>query len=172
MKKGFLSSVGLSGFARNSDGSIAVEFAFAASFMALLMMGVVDFGLAHSKQMAMHNAVRAGTQFALARRPALGPNVAAVDELISIQDIKDKVVEALPDIDTDPGEPALMVAVLCECASAVTVSCDDATVIDGTCIVEATLVQVDYSTTFELIFHIPGIGSQLELTSQHIVRMT
>ena len=118
-------------FARQRDGSLAVEFAFAASFMALLMMGVMDFGLAYSRQMTMHNAVRAGTQFALARRPALGPDVDDVDELISIQDIKDKVVEALPFVSTDPGEPSLIVQVLCKC-DGVMMSCDATAFTDPT----------------------------------------
>ena len=63
----------LTSFAREREGNIMVEFAFLASILAVMLMGVIDFGLAYAREMAMSNAVRAGTQFALVRRPSIGP---------------------------------------------------------------------------------------------------
>ena len=90
---------------------MVVEFAFYAAILSVMLIGVIDFGLAYAREMAMSNAVRAGTQFALARRPEIGPSADLTDALISLQDIRDSVVNASEFLDSDPGAGQLDVTV-------------------------------------------------------------
>lgn len=65
--KGFLKR-----FKKSELGSISVETALLSTFLLTLGIGVVDFGLALERKMEMANAVRAGMQFALVRKPVQG----------------------------------------------------------------------------------------------------
>src|SRR3546814_2619523 len=57
------------GILRCQRGSVTVEGALVAVLLGVLLLGVIDFGLAFRRQSELANAVRAGTQFALVRRP-------------------------------------------------------------------------------------------------------
>ena len=50
---------------RSEDGIGAVEFGFIAPILMLLLLGIVDFGMAYWKQMQIRNAANAGIQWAM-----------------------------------------------------------------------------------------------------------
>ena len=60
------------GFARAEGGVVSVELAFIAPVLGFLILGLVDFGETISRKMQLANAVRAGTQYALVRKPVQG----------------------------------------------------------------------------------------------------
>jgi Flp pilus assembly protein TadG len=156
----------LAGFSRDRAGSVVVEFAFYAAMLTLMLIGVLDFGLAYAREMTMTNAVRAGTQFALARHP-----VVQSDALISVQQIRDAVVDATPFLSTDPGTTYLNVAVLCDCDDNTQVTCQSLQATPGACVVEAVYVQVELSYPYELTLTFPGMDPELTLETEHVIRI-
>lgn len=158
-------------FRRDRDGSVVVEFAFYAAILTLLLIGVLDFGLAYAREMTMTNAVRAGTQFALARHPVVGPSADQSDALISVQQIRDAVVDATPFISTDPGTSNLSVTVLCDCDDGSEVTCISLQSTPGSCVVEAVYVQVELTFPYDLTLTFPGMSDQLTLQTEHVIRI-
>lgn len=71
-----VNTLGLKGlltrFKKSELGSISVETALLSTFLITLGIGVVDFGLALERKMDMANAIRAGMQYALVRKPVQG----------------------------------------------------------------------------------------------------
>ena len=68
-------------FCKAPDGVIAIEFAFIAPVMLVLMLGVIEASLAISDKLTVQSAARAGTHFGLTKPPVQGnmaPIVAAV----------------------------------------------------------------------------------------------
>ena len=53
-------------------GTVSVEMALLAPILGFLVIGLVDFGETISRKMQLANAVRAGTQYALVRKPVQG----------------------------------------------------------------------------------------------------
>ena len=52
-------------FARNTFGGAGVEFAIAAPILLLVVLSMMDYGLAFSRQMNLDQSVRAGAEFAM-----------------------------------------------------------------------------------------------------------
>ena len=52
-------------------GTAAVEFGVVGSFLSLLTIGLVDFGMGYWEQMEVGNAVRAGTEYVIANSSSL-----------------------------------------------------------------------------------------------------
>lgn len=159
-------------FLRDKTGAISVEFAFVASMLALMMLGVIDFGMAFAREMSMSNAVRAGTQFALTRHPSLGPQADQQDALVSLQNIRDVVVDAAPFLESDPGSNHLEVNVYCECEDGTSTNCTSSDSTPMTCDVRLTLLQVKLTLPYSLFFDMPGIDSDLTLSTEHTIRLT
>jgi len=158
-------------FKRNENGSVVVEFAFYATLLSLMLIGVLDYGLAYAREMAMTNAVRAGTQFALARHPEIGPSADATDALISLQDIRDSVVDAADFLSSDPGAPELEVSVFCECEDGSTTACHSTDDVPLSCTVRSAMVRVQLNLPYDLTLTFPGLPSQLTLSTEHIIRI-
>jgi len=163
---------GLKLFFRRRDGNIAVEFAFVAGILALLMMGVIDFGLAYAREMAMSNAVRAGTQFALARRPSIGPAAESTEALISLQNIRDAVVAAADFLDSDPGTSQLDIAVFCECDDGSTTACVSTATTPLSCTVRQAMLRVTLTLPYDFTLSLPGFGDQITLNAEHVIRLS
>lgn len=53
------------GVAKDREGAAAVEFAFIAPILALLLLGLIDLGMGFSAQMSVSQAAQAGTYYAL-----------------------------------------------------------------------------------------------------------
>lgn len=159
-------------FRKDQEGAIAVEFAFLSIILATMMIGALDYGLAYAREMSMANAVRAGTQFALARKPSIGPDADADDSIISQQDIRDAVVAATPFLSSDPGTSQLQVTVFCECSDGSTVTCLSSNDVPLSCTERVALLQVTLTVPYELTLSWIGFTDQLTLTSQHVIRLT
>jgi Flp pilus assembly protein TadG len=162
---------GLFRFKRDEKGSVVVEFAFYAAILSLMLIGVIDYGLAYAREMSMSNAVRAGTQFALSRHPEIGPAASSTDALISLQDIRDSVVNASSFLSSDPGAPALQVSVFCECDDGTTTACHSTDVTPLSCTVRSAMVRVQLNLPYNLTLTFPGLPSQLTLSTEHIIRI-
>ncbi len=52
-------------FARNTYGGAGVEFAIAAPILLLVVLSMMDYGMAFSRQMNLDQSVRAGAEFAM-----------------------------------------------------------------------------------------------------------
>jgi Flp pilus assembly protein TadG len=59
-------------FSSSESGMAMVEWAMAASFFAIMLMGVVELGSAAQYKMQLSNAVRVGMQYASVRKPIQG----------------------------------------------------------------------------------------------------
>ena len=160
-------------FSEEREGSIAVEFAFLIIILATMTIGALDFGLAYVREMAMSNAVRSGTQFALARRPSIGPETnSTLVAQVSRQTIRDAVVASAPFLDTDPGAGALDVTVFCECVDGTSVTCLSSGDVPLSCDVRSTYLQIILTLPYEMIFNWPGFGGELNLSSDHVIRLS
>jgi Flp pilus assembly protein TadG len=140
--------------------------------LAMMMLGVIDFGMAFAREMSMSNAVRAGTQFALTRHPTLGPQADQQDALVSLQNIRDVVIDAAPFLETDPGNQSLEINVYCECDDGSSTPCTSSATTPMTCSARMTLLQIKLTLPYSLLFDVPGIDSDLTLSTEHTIRLT
>src|SRR5436190_15162474 len=53
------------GLLRAQDGVGAIEFAFVAGILSMLLLGICDFGLGFWEKMQVANAARAGAEYAV-----------------------------------------------------------------------------------------------------------
>ena len=94
-------------FARDERGATAVEFAFAAPFLLLLLSGLVDLGLALNQSSSLSNAARAGAQYGI-RFPSDKDGIAQVVTKTLNQDAANVTVTS---------------QVSCECSDGTAIAC-------------------------------------------------
>jgi Flp pilus assembly protein TadG len=137
------------------QGVAALEVALVAPILALIIVAIVDFGMAFTRQMTLANGVRAGVQYAMVRRPVQGD----VDDIL--QAVKQNSGVALSDID---------VTWVCECAgsgaTAATCSVDDC----GGGDVNHSL-QISVTENYPLILSYPGINNPVTLGDSVVLRL-
>jgi len=142
--------------------SITVEGAMVATVLGSLLLGVLDFGLAYRRQAQLENAVRAGTQYALVRRPQQG----------DVEPVRDAVYETAPFAQGTPGT-SLEVEFYCECPDGSPSQCSapgGVSLCSGG-IDRHAFIRVRLSETFELMFAYPGVGADVDLTAEGSVRL-
>lgn len=160
-------------FGSREDGTSAVEFAFLVTFLLVMMVGALDYGLAFNREMQMSNAVRAGTQFALARHPDIGPDANASDALISIGTIRDQVALAAPFAD-DPANQ-ITISMSCDCEDASSnpvpgVNCTSSDVLPASCVtVRTQYMTINMSVPYSLLIDWPGFDSQFDIDTEHSI---
>jgi Flp pilus assembly protein TadG len=98
-------------FVRDEEGAIAVEWALVAGFLGLLILGAFNYGTAALHKMEMANAVRAGLQYAVVRKPIQGDT----------SQIVNTVQTAAPTDKT--GTRAVTVSMFCRCNDGSSSSC-------------------------------------------------
>ena len=69
------------------QGIAAIELALIAPVLALIIVAIVDFGMAYSRQMTLANGVRAGVQYAMVRRPVQGDTDAIAQTVADNSDV-------------------------------------------------------------------------------------
>ena len=148
--RGLLSRLG-----GGDSGVAAVELALIAPVLALIIVAIVDFGIAFTRQMTIANGVRAGVQYAMVRRPVQG----------DLEDIIDTVREhSFTDISN------VSVTWVCECSDtgndAPTCSVDDC---GGADVNHSLLIGV--VEQFPLILSYPGINNPVTLGDQVLFRL-
>lgn len=155
----------------DSSGGITIEFAFALSALTVLIVGIVNVGLAYSEQMNLSNAVRAGSQFALVRHPSLDPNANTQQAIVSMQDIRNAVVESAAFLATDPGSPDLTVCVFYQCPGDPPTTCTASPGSAPACTEWQTFVTVSLNRIYDFLIPMPGFGSGITLAAAHTIRL-
>lgn len=157
---------------RDCRGEATIETVVIVFALSMLIAGSLDFSLAFARKSEMSNAVRAGVQFALVRRPSIGPNVSQNESLISLQTIRDAVVTSANFLTTDPGSPELDVDLFCQCPDNTPVTCAPDPGITLPCLERKTFMQITLRSDYNPIFHFPGvIDTTLNLESTGSVRL-
>jgi len=143
-------------------GSVTVEGAMVAIVIGVLLIGVIDFGLAFRRQSELANAVRAGTQFAMVRRPQQG----------DIDPIREAVYQTAPFAEGTPGT-ALAIDFYCECpdGSASQCSAPGGVALCSGGVERHSFLRVRLSETYELMLIYPGFGGDIDLASEGSVRL-
>ena len=144
-----------------TQGLAAVEMAFLAPILAGIMIGVIDYGTAWTRQMAITNAVRAGTQYAMVRRPVDG----------DVTPIVNAVTNSAPTAPEPPLVRNLTVAEVCACAGNAPGShdCTD----PGGCLPDnmELYISIDLHEDFEMMFDWPFVNNPIGLRSQALLRL-
>lgn len=156
---------------RDRKGMASVELAIIGSVLSALAIGVVDFSLAYSRQSEMSNAVRAGVQFALVRRPSIGPSAEAQESIISLQTIREAVINSSGFLSADPGVEKLDASVFCQCPDASPVSCVSDPGVSLPCADRRTFLQITLKNDYTPIFNYPLVPEQIELQASNSVRL-
>ena len=119
----------------------------------------------------MSNVIRAGTQFALVRKPSLGTSAFEQNELMSINEIRDAVVLSASFLETDPGSPELDVTVYCECIDTTPVACaaDPGTPLP--CQDRITFLNITLNNSYSTIMPYPGLPDAFNLTVGGTIRL-
>ena len=147
----------LSRLARGEAGVAAVELAMIAPVFALLLVGVVDYGLLWSRNMELANAVRAGTQYALIRKPVNGDTTA----------IRQQVIDSAPAPKIGSHDP--QVTLFCECPNGTSVpNCDPAVCAPDDM---QTFISITLSEQYPLLLDYPGFDSPVQLTQSSTMRL-
>ena len=156
----------------DSRGEATIETALLVMVLSMLVVGVLDFSLAFAQKSSMSNAVRAGVQFALARHPSIGPSASTNDTVISLQNIRNAVVDAATYLTTDPGSPALDVNLFCQCPDTTPVTCVPDPGVTLPCPIRQTYMRITLRKTYDPILVYPGVlSSALNLESSGSVRL-
>lgn len=137
---------------RDEEGAISVEWALVAGFLGFLFLGAFNYGTAALHKMEMANAVRAGLQYAVVRKPIQG-DTSQIVNTVQTAAPKDKT-----------GTRAITVAMFCQCADGSSSSCT------GTCTsgdprtFVSILMQEDYDTLIKLPFADPKLNFKINGT--------
>ncbi len=138
----------------DSGGNSAIEFAFIAPVVILMMIGVVDFGLATWRNMQVHSAAQAGAQYAMAH----GFNPAGITAAVTN-------ATAYPDVTVTPAPNQF-----CGCPSADGVTAASCTASCPTGGAAGAYVTVSAQATYTPLLPYPLIPNALTLTAQSTVR--
>jgi hypothetical protein len=150
-------------FGKSEDGSIAVETALLMAVIGFMGLGVLDFGLAYTRNLELANAARAGMQYAMVRKP--------IDEDYS--DIIDAVTAAAPTLKGGENRE-ISTNLYCECPDGTPSECvsdtgDDLVCDDGN--LRSSYLEITIAETYSLLFSYPGINSDLTLSESTTLRM-
>ena len=136
-------------------GTATVELAFALPFLVLLVLGLFDHGSKISRNMQLANAVRAGTQYAMVRKPVQGDLSQIVAAITNT---------APPDV---TGTQQVTATLFCECPDGTAVACDGSCV-DGD---RGAFVRLTLQEDFTTLLSYPGIDNPIRLTNEATVRL-
>ena len=152
-------------------GIVSVETAVIGSVISILALGVVDFSLAYSRKSEMTNAVRAGVQFALVRRPSIGPSADEQESIISLETIRQAVIASAGFLESDPGTENLSASVFCHCPNAQPVSCVSQPSVPLPCTERQTILEITLRNNYTPIFNYPLIPETISLEATNSVRL-
>lgn len=133
-------------FLRNQDGASAVEFAFIAPVMVVMLIGLLDYALAAFHRMELESATRSGAQYAMLDSSDTAVIAATVSTSTN-----------LPSADV-----TVTVTEYCECSDGSSVSCA------GTCVSGDVRGYMSISASYDYVpFFLPGT---LTLTGDSVIR--
>lgn len=137
------------------SGVAAIELALVAPILALIIVAIVDFGLAYARQMTLANGVRAGVQYAMVRRPVQG-NTGAIAQTVA----------------DNASVPVANVTVswVCTCSdsggAAPTCSVSDC---GGTDVDHS--IRISVTESYTMILSYPGMSNPINLGDQVLLRL-
>ncbi len=152
-------------------GVLTFELAMIVSALALISVGIIDLSLGYSRKAEMINAVRAGAQFALVRRPSLGPEATEEESLLSLTELRGVVVQSADFLETDPGSPDLDIAVFCECPDGTPVACLADPGVPLSCDDGITLLSITLKHSYTPIMDFPGLPDSFSLQATNTIRL-
>tara|TARA_B100000686_G_scaffold349037_1_gene441493 strand:+ start:2219 stop:2650 length:432 start_codon:yes stop_codon:yes gene_type:complete len=134
------------------DGVAATEFALVVPMLALLLVGIYDFGIYINQQMKLENAARASAEYLMRGGDANDISTAIVNNIVA-----------------DNNGITFTSNEVCECAGGTTVSCGS----NGSCDdgYKRRYRSVLLTQTYEPFFDFPGIPDNLELTGHARVQV-
>jgi Flp pilus assembly protein TadG len=138
------------------DGVGAIEFAFVAGILSMILLGICDFGLGFWEQMQVGNAARAGAEYAVKNGYDSANVQTAVTNSTNLSG-----VQASPAPSTSCGCPNAVTGVSAQtcgtpCASGSTAG---------------TYVTVNAQISYQTLFAWPGLTSPMTLASSVTVRL-
>ena len=156
--KGFLVSI-----RKSERGSISVETALISTFLLTMGIGGVDFGLALERKMDMANAIRAGMQYALVRKPSQGV----------LTEIEGAVMTALVN-GISSSNTQLRSSLACKCPDGTPMDClgtdgQDLSCADGSS--RAAYLHLVLTEDYGLMWTYPMIGKSMTITETASVRL-
>lgn len=140
---------------------MAVEIALTMPILLLMIVAVVDVGMALHRKMTMEQAAKVGTQFGMLRKPIQG----------DVTNIRTAAQNALPASWFEAGnsEPATVTpALTCECPSLGTVACST------TCPAgeqRTTLLTITVTKVHKPLFNYPLMADTINLQAKASVRL-
>lgn len=140
---------------RDERGAVAVEWSLVALTLGMLMLGAFNFGTSALHKMQMVNAVRAGLQYAVVRKPIQGDT----------SQISDTVLKAAPPDLTDTRQ--LTITELCQCPDGSSVKCDGSCATGDT----RTFISIRMNEKYDTLVNFPFTPHRLEFTSEGMVRL-
>lgn len=149
------------GFLRSTSGAMAVEIALTMPILLMMIVAVVDVGMAIHRKMTMEQAAKVGTQYALIRKPVQG----------DVSNIRTATQRALPDSWFEEGsaQPATVTPSLaCECSTSGTVSC---TITCPAGEQKITRLIVSITKVHKPLFNYPLMADTINLTATASVRL-
>lgn len=142
---------------RSQDGVSAVEFAMIGGSLALLLLGVLDFGIGYWEKTQLQDAAQAGAEFATRSGYDSTSIQSAVTNATSLSG-----VQATPAPSQFCGCPNISTGVsAATCAS----TCPS----DGT--IAGTYVTVNAQVSYRTLFAWPGFSNPMTLASSVTVRI-
>ena len=150
-------------FRKSELGSISVETALISTVLLSIGIGAVDFGMGLERKMDMANAIRAGMQYALVRKPVQGDTSA----------IEDAVMTALVPGTSSSGT-VLTSQMACNCPDGTTMDClgssdQDLHCSDGS--QRSAYLVLTLKEDYGLMWTYPVIGQTLTITETASVRL-
>lgn len=148
---------------RDEEGSITIETALVAVLLNFIGVGVLDFGLAFAHKMQLANAVRAGMQYAVVRKPVDGDYSAIINA----------VTQTVPTA-TEHANRTISVTLTCECPDGSTIDCvgedgEDLTCDDSS--LRAAYLDITVNETYDMLLNYPGLPATLSFSETAKVRL-
>ena len=156
---------------RDRRGVLTFELAMIVAALATISIGIIDLSLAFSAKADMVNATRAGTQFALVRRPSLGPEATAEEALLSLSELRQVVVQSANYLESDPGATDLDISVFCECPDGTSVQCNSDPGVALSCTDSITLLTVSLNRAYSPVMNYPGLPETFNLQAANTIRL-
>jgi len=143
-------------FRRDSSGLASLELALILPFAVMVAVGLIDYGVGIHRNMQLANAARAGTQYAVIRKPIQGDTT----------EIVNAVNQAAPPVDT--ANRSVSARLFCECPDGNEVSCST-TCPDGG--YRSAFVEVTVSEDYTTLLSYPMFPSPIRMENQAVVRL-
>ena len=146
------------GFSRllfEEKGTAAIEFGMVGTFLCLLLLGLVDFGMGYWEQIQVGNAARAGAEYAIFNGWNQSGITTAVTSATSLSSIS--------------ATPAPTQSYGCPSVSAITTAAYGATCTGGG--TAGSYVTVNAKASYSTLFTYPGVTNPLNLTASVTIRV-